>query len=157
MVCPRGQRSGRTSIRATTRSFPASVNVTPFNSAKGIFIELTFSSGVMTGSPPVFLQLSYAGLTKPGNDFRGRVTVTTGPYSTYVRHASIPSPSDRVSHRRDRGDPVPARRAGPDRRRLRPRGAAAPGQAREAAGIGIYLGGHSKNPGARAGPRSRLL
>jgi hypothetical protein len=30
---------------------PASVNVTPFNSAKGIFIELTFSSGVMIGCP----------------------------------------------------------------------------------------------------------
>src|ERR1700736_5104773 len=51
MIWPRVHRSGRTSIRATTRSFPASVNVTPFNSAKGIFIELTFSSGVMTGDP----------------------------------------------------------------------------------------------------------
>jgi hypothetical protein len=41
-------------MRATTRSFPASVNITPFNSAKGIFIELTFSSGVMIGDPSVF-------------------------------------------------------------------------------------------------------
>src|ERR1700716_299522 len=55
MVFPRVHRSGRTSIRATTRSLSASVNVTPFNSAKGIFIELTFSSGVMIGIPPVSL------------------------------------------------------------------------------------------------------
>src|ERR1700730_17081467 len=86
MVCPRVQRSGRTSIRATTRSFPASVNVTPFNSAKGIFIELTFSSGVMIGSPPVFLQLSYAGLTKPGNDFSGS---GHGDNWSIIRHTSV--------------------------------------------------------------------
>src|SRR5882757_6286477 len=51
MVWLRVQRSGRTSIRATTRSLSASVKVTPFNSAKGIFIELTFSSGVIIGGP----------------------------------------------------------------------------------------------------------
>ena len=41
------QRSARTAIRATTRSSSAAVNVTPFNSANGIFIKLIFSSGVM--------------------------------------------------------------------------------------------------------------
>jgi hypothetical protein len=30
------------------------VNVTPFNSANGIFIEFTFSSGVIVGDPSVF-------------------------------------------------------------------------------------------------------
>jgi len=29
------------------------VNVTPFNSANGIFIELTFSSGVISSNPPI--------------------------------------------------------------------------------------------------------
>jgi hypothetical protein len=41
------QRSGLTCMRATTRSLSASVKVTPFNSAKGIFIDRIFSSGVM--------------------------------------------------------------------------------------------------------------
>src|ERR1700720_4727697 len=41
------QRSGRTSIRATTRSLSASTKVIPFNSANGIFIERIFSSGVI--------------------------------------------------------------------------------------------------------------
>ena len=41
------QRSGRTIIRATTRSLSASTNVTPFSSANGIFIDWIFSSGVM--------------------------------------------------------------------------------------------------------------
>src|ERR1700759_3358330 len=41
------QRSGRTSILATTRSFSASMKTTPFNSAKGIFLDCSNSSGVM--------------------------------------------------------------------------------------------------------------
>src|SRR6266581_4132599 len=51
MVWKSVQRSGRTSIFATTRSLSASVKVTPFSSANGIFSELIFSSGVMR--PPV--------------------------------------------------------------------------------------------------------
>src|ERR1700679_1446398 len=51
---PRVHKSGRTSIRATTRSGSASVKVTPFSSAKGIFIALTFSSGVMSATPFVY-------------------------------------------------------------------------------------------------------
>src|SRR5258707_14603680 len=73
MVWLRVQRSGRTSMRATTRSFPASVNVTPFNSANGIFIELTFSSGVMIGNPPILLQASYAGLTRVSINLRQNI------------------------------------------------------------------------------------
>jgi hypothetical protein len=53
------QRSGRTGILATTRSLSASVKVTPFNSAKGIFIDWIFSSGVM--HPPVFLSSNFLG------------------------------------------------------------------------------------------------
>src|SRR5712691_12728001 len=55
-------------MRATTRSFPASVNVTPFNSAKGIFIELTFSSGVMIGCP-IFIGFVIPGWSE-GPDLR---------------------------------------------------------------------------------------
>src|SRR5580704_1681844 len=54
MVLLAVQRSGRTVMRATTRSLSASTKVTPFKSAKGIFIERTFSSGVM--DTPGFLQ-----------------------------------------------------------------------------------------------------
>jgi hypothetical protein len=68
------QRSGRTSIRATTRSLSASVKVTPFNSANGILIEFTFSSGVMSGNPPVYFQSSYAGLTRVSIDLRQGVS-----------------------------------------------------------------------------------
>src|ERR1700755_348461 len=70
------QRSGRTSIRATTRSFSASVKVTPFNSANGIFIDVIFSSGVMVGSPPVYAQLSYAGRRPRSN---GATSFRDGP------------------------------------------------------------------------------
>ena len=41
-----------TGIFATTRSVPASVKVTPFSSANGIFIDWIFSSGVIR--PPAF-------------------------------------------------------------------------------------------------------
>src|SRR6516164_3822487 len=58
MMLLRVQRSGRTRIRATTRSGSASVKVTPFNSANGIFIDWIFSSAVFCGpvmdSPLVF-------------------------------------------------------------------------------------------------------
>src|ERR1700759_151728 len=54
MVLLAVQRSGRTVMRATTRSLSASTKVTPFKSAKGIFIERTFSSSVM--GTPGFLQ-----------------------------------------------------------------------------------------------------
>jgi hypothetical protein len=52
------------------------VNVTPFSSANGIFIELTFSSGVIVGEPLCYLPSSKTPETityrvKPGNDVRG--------------------------------------------------------------------------------------
>src|SRR3981189_1772386 len=72
MVWLRVQRSGRTSIRATTRSLSASVNVTPFNSANGIFIEFTFSSGVIVGDPP-FFQSSYAAVARVSIELRQKV------------------------------------------------------------------------------------
>src|SRR5258708_1493504 len=177
MVLPRVQRSGRTSIRATTRSFSASVKVTPFSSAKGIFIEFTRSSGVMIGNPPVFLPGSYADLTrvsiklrqkhfsktmdrgvKPGNDVPGNGYDDNRPFIRHIlRHAPIPSPPDRVSHRGNRGDAVSTWRAGAHCRRLRLCGAAGAGPAREAAGIGVYLGRYSEDPEARARPRSGFL
>src|SRR5258708_1442091 len=43
----RVQRSGLTSMRATTRSLSASVKMTPFSSANGSFMDWIFSSGVM--------------------------------------------------------------------------------------------------------------
>src|SRR5262249_35118716 len=58
---------------ATTRSLSASVKVTPFSSANGIFIDWIFSSGVMR--PPVLLcarlrqRMDAAG--KSGNDVGG--------------------------------------------------------------------------------------
>src|ERR1700682_1535230 len=95
---------------------------------------------------------------KPGNAVAGNCD---GDNRSTIRdiigHAPIPSPPDRLSHRGNRGDAVSARRAGPDRRRLRLRGATAAGPAREAKGVGVCLGGHSENPQPRTGPRARLL
>src|SRR5215469_4194094 len=78
MMLLRVQRSGRTRIRATTRSGSASVKVTPFNSANGIFIDWIFSSAVFCGpvmdSPLVFPTIrSENGLAKLGPDNSGRV------------------------------------------------------------------------------------
>src|SRR6516165_306064 len=55
MMWLRVQRSGLTCIRATTRSLSASTKVTPLSSAKGIFIDWIFSSGVMIAGPLPFL------------------------------------------------------------------------------------------------------
>ena len=77
--------------------------------------------------------------------------------TTATIHAPVPAPPDRLPHRRDRRDALPARRAGPHRRRLRLCGAAAAGPPREAAGLRLHLGGHPEDPGARARSRARLL
>src|SRR6201996_6879469 len=65
------QRSGRTSIFATTRSLSASTNVTPFNSANGIFIARIFSSGVMI--PPARCFLTTRLSIQPARDNRSFV------------------------------------------------------------------------------------
>src|SRR5262245_60786908 len=126
MVWCRVQRSGRTTIFATTRSLSASVNVTPFSSAKGIFIELIFSSGVI--SPPEFsgYVVRMDGGRNQGNDVRGNGGSDKRQLILHiVGHAKFPSPPDRVPDRRDGGDAVSARRAGPYRRRIRLCGAPA--------------------------------
>src|SRR5450432_3098402 len=53
MMWWRVQRSGRTSIRATTRSFSASRKVTPLSPANGSFIDWIFSSGVIECPSPL--------------------------------------------------------------------------------------------------------
>jgi hypothetical protein len=63
---------------------------------------------------------------KPGNDVSGNSYGDNTPVNRHIlSHAPIPSPPDRLPYRRNRGDAVSARRAGPDRRRFRLRGAAA--------------------------------
>jgi iron complex transport system substrate-binding protein len=58
-----------------------------------------------------------------GNDVSGH-TRRDNPFNILhiVRHAPIPAPPDRLSHRRNRGDAISAWRAGPDCRRIRLRG-----------------------------------
>src|SRR3984885_7383793 len=116
------QRSGRTSIRAPTRSLSASVNVTPFNSAKGIFIEWIFSSGVMIGNPYIDRSRHYRSpKNDSNNDASNRQHEVTSDILSPIScaHALLSSPPDRVSHRRNRGDVVSARRAGPNYRGFR--------------------------------------
>src|ERR1700712_260199 len=79
------QRSGRTSIRATTRSLSASVKVTPFNCANGIGIELSFSSGVM-GRDPLVVPDVCAGMT--------RVSRTSSKHFPKLMHSRVKRGSD---------------------------------------------------------------
>src|ERR1700686_5377289 len=97
MVWPSVQRSGRTSIRATTRSLSASVKVTPFRLAKGICIELTFSSGVIWQCSRFLLpSYQFFGMMdcrgKPGNDVRGSCRDNT----RIILHIIPPCPPRRI-------------------------------------------------------------
>jgi hypothetical protein len=74
------QRSGRTSIRATTRSFSTSVNFTPFNSANGIVIALTLSSSDMVRQSFRFLQGT--------SDTRDRAADPSIPIEAWTAHVS---------------------------------------------------------------------
>src|SRR6202451_1326267 len=76
------QRSGRTSIRATTRSVSASVKVTPFNSANGIFIDWIFSSGVITKCSMYFRSPCKSLIGVQQNSSGGRVYALDAKWTT---------------------------------------------------------------------------
>src|SRR6478735_8312396 len=117
MVLRNVQRSGRTTILATTRSLSASMNVTPFNSAKGIFIPRIFSSSDIDPPGLLFARLLLTGWTAQVNQ-----AMTSEVMAAVTRrrsleenpaNAPVPSPPDCLPHRRDGGDALSARRTGP--------------------------------------------